>query len=35
MAPGTDMAFQVPDPDERKALIAYLKSLSGAPPPAH
>ena len=28
MAPGTDMAFRVNDPEERKALIAYLKSLA-------
>jgi len=27
VAPGTDMTFQVKDADERKALIAYLKSL--------
>jgi cytochrome c len=27
MAPGTDMAFHVGDGEERKALIAYLKSL--------
>jgi cytochrome c len=27
MAPGTDMAFRVSDGEERKALIAYLKSL--------
>jgi cytochrome c len=25
VAPGTDMAFRVPDAEERKALIAYLK----------
>ena len=28
MAPGTDMAFRVADPGERKAVIAYLKTLS-------
>ena len=28
MAPDTDMAFRSPQPDERKQLIAYLKSLS-------
>ena len=27
MVPDTDMAFQVSDAEERKALIAYLKSL--------
>jgi len=29
VAPGTDMEFRVADRDERKALIAYLKSLAG------
>jgi cytochrome c len=28
MAPDTDMAFRVSDGEERKALIAYLKSLA-------
>jgi cytochrome c len=28
MAPDTDMAFRVNSPDERKAVIAYLKSLT-------
>lgn len=27
VAPGNDMAFHVPGADERKALIAYLKTL--------
>jgi cytochrome c len=27
MAPGTDMAFRLNDAEERKAVIAYLKSL--------
>ena len=35
MAPGADMAFHVPDADERSALIAYLKSLTGVAAPAH
>jgi cytochrome c len=29
MAPDTDMAFRLADAAERKAVIAYLKSLSG------
>lgn len=28
MAPDTDMAFRLADPEERKAVIAYLKSLT-------
>jgi cytochrome c2 len=28
MVPGTDMAFHVADAEERKAVIAYLKSLT-------
>jgi cytochrome c len=32
MAPGTDMAFHVPDGEERKVLIAYLKSLGSQAP---
>jgi len=28
VAPGTDMAFRIPNGEERQALIAYLKSLS-------
>ncbi|MGH8336515.1 MAG: c-type cytochrome [Gammaproteobacteria bacterium] len=28
VAPDNDMAFRVPKPDERAAIIAYLKSLS-------
>jgi cytochrome c len=35
IAPGTDMDFHVPDDGERKALIAYLKSLTAAPAPVH
>ena len=27
MAPDTDMAFRLADAEERKAVIAYLKSL--------
>jgi cytochrome c len=27
MAPDTDMAFRLKDPEERKAVIAYLKTL--------
>jgi cytochrome c len=27
MAPGTDMAFRLTDAEEKKAIIAYLKSL--------
>lgn len=30
MAPGTSMGVSVPDPDRRRALIAYLRSLSVA-----
>ena len=29
VAPGADMPFRVPDGEERKALIAYLRSLTG------
>jgi len=29
MAPDTDMAFRLADGEERKAVIAYLKSLKG------
>jgi cytochrome c len=29
MAPDTDMGFRLADGDERKAVIAYLKSLGG------
>jgi cytochrome c len=29
LVPDTDMAFRVKDGDERKALIAYLKTLTG------
>ncbi len=28
LVPDNDMAFRVPDPDERRDVIAYLKSLS-------
>lgn len=28
MAPGTSMGFRLSDPDERKSVIAYLKSVS-------
>lgn len=32
MAPGSDMRTRVDDPDERKAIIAYLKSVSAPRP---
>ena len=32
MAPGTDMAFRVPDADVRKALIGYLRTLARSAP---
>ena len=32
MAPGTDMALRMTDRDERKAVIAYLKSLVSEAP---
>jgi cytochrome c len=28
LVPGNDMSFRVPNPDERRSVIAYLKSLS-------
>ncbi len=29
LVPGNDMAFRVPNADERENIISYLKSLSG------
>lgn len=35
MAPGTSMGFRLSDPQERQAVISYLRSASGDADPSH